>query len=174
MKKALAIAGLAALIAGVSCSSEIKGRPAINENASMADVCDIGSMGYCSVNQFMYADSDSVTELTPETFDSFVSNSELPVVTKFYAEWCGPCRTFKPVFEKVCAEYEGKLNCGAYNVDQDREIENGLSDRYGVDRIPTTGFFCNGESNKERWFIGGKPENVLRRIFDEFLKECGE
>jgi thioredoxin 1 len=170
MKKAIAIAGLAALIAGASCSSEIKGKPM--GNVSRTDICSVDGIGYCSPTQMMYADSESVEELTPENFDSTVLENKLPVVVKFYAEWCGPCRAFKPIFEKVCADYQGRLVCAAYNTDQDNEDE-GISDRYGITHIPTTGFFNDGEQQTKAWFEGGRPEQILRTLFDAFLKECG-
>ncbi|MDD4878229.1 MAG: thioredoxin domain-containing protein [Candidatus Nanoarchaeia archaeon] len=173
MKKAIAIAGLAALIAGASCFSETKGKPIINENASTNNACSVNGIGYCSPSQYMFAGSESVEELAPENFDSTVLENKLPVVVKFYAEWCPPCRNFKPIFEKVCAEYEGRLVCAAYNTDQENG-EGGIMGRYGVNRIPTTGFFNGGNAETERWFVGGKPENVLRTLFDEFLKGCRE
>lgn len=174
MKKLIAIAGLAALIAGTSCSSEIKGRPIIRDYAHSNNVCSVNEIGYCSINQFMYADSESVQELTPENFDSAVLENKLPVVVKFYAEWCGPCRAYKPIFEKVCADYEGRLVCAAYNTDQDRENENGISGRYEVTGIPATRFFDAGTEIEKRRFSGGRPESILRSFFDAFLLECGE
>jgi len=171
--KALKYLGLAALIAGISCSSENKGQVATGKSLTGNGVCSVDSIGYCTPNQRMYADSESVTELTSDTFDSVALENKLPVVVKFYADWCGPCRTYKPIFEKVCAEYEGKLVCAAYNTDQDNGIENSISGRYGVTGIPATRFFHEGAELDKKRVSGGRPDIILRSLFDEFLKECG-
>lgn len=172
MKKT--IAGLAALLASVSCSAEIKSNPPVSGYSGIYGVCSIDSTEACTPNYRLYSDSESVTELNPETFDSVVLENKLPVVVDFYAEWCAPCMHFKPIFEKVCAEYGGRLVCSAYNVDQDEENINSIHYRYGVTGIPATRFFNDGTELEKQRIAGGRPESILRSIFDAFLKECGE
>src|SRR5688572_9112959 len=43
--------------------------------------------------------------LTSAHFDTFIQRNELPVAVDFWAEWCGPCKMFAPVFEQVAAEH---------------------------------------------------------------------
>lgn len=170
MKKV--VAGLAALIAINSCSTEIKSNLSASEYSNTDGVCSIDSKGYCSLPEMMYADSESVEELMPETFDSVVLENKLPVVVEFYAEWCAPCMHFKPIFEKVCAEYEGRIVCTAYNTDQDNGIENSISGRYDVIGIPATRFFHDGAELEKNRFSAGRPEIILRSMFNAFLKDC--
>ncbi|MFA5887994.1 MAG: thioredoxin domain-containing protein [Candidatus Nanoarchaeia archaeon] len=172
MKKTIAIAGLAALIAGTSCSSDISGNIKKGEYIDQNSICSVDNPRNCSQNQKMYSESESVTELTPENFDATVLENKLPVVTEFYAYWCAPCMAYKSIFEKVCAEYEGRLVCAAYNIDQDDEI-NAVHDRYGVEGIPATRFFNDGMELEKQRFTGGRPKVVLRSIFNAFLEECG-
>lgn len=40
-----------------------------------------------------------------------------PVVVDFSATWCGPCKAFKPVFEKMAEKYNGKVEFIAVDVD---------------------------------------------------------
>ena len=55
----------------------------------------------------------SVIELTKENFQTVVEESDILLVD-FWAQWCGPCRRFAPVFEAAAAKHEnitfGKLN----------------------------------------------------------------
>ncbi|HII16223.1 MAG TPA: thioredoxin fold domain-containing protein [Nanoarchaeota archaeon] len=81
-----------------------------------------------------------VTQATPETFDSLVLESSLPVVVDFWAPWCGYCTRFKPVFDQACEEYKGKMNFVAFNTDLDDSVWS----RYGMEGIPTQIAFNDG------------------------------
>ncbi len=70
-------------------------------------------------------------ELTSENFESVVDGSGL-VLVDFWAAWCGPCRMFAPVFERVSERYPdavfGKV---------DTEAQPGLAGSFGISSIPT-------------------------------------
>jgi thioredoxin 1 len=62
----------------------------------------------------------------------YLAGSEKPVLIKFGAEWCGPCKAMEPILSSVSQEYADDLDVIEYNVDADQEIASA----YGVASIP--------------------------------------
>ncbi|OHB21495.1 MAG: thioredoxin [Parcubacteria group bacterium RIFCSPLOWO2_01_FULL_48_18] len=88
-------------------------------------------------------------EATDANFEELVSKSALPVVVDFWADWCGPCRIFGPVFEKVAAAHSDTIVFAKLNTD-----ENGATmDKYDVRGIPTAILFRNGKEEKRSGFM---------------------
>ncbi len=79
-------------------------------------------------------------EVTKNNIEELLS-SELPLMIDFWAEWCGPCRMISPVVEELAAEYNGKINIGKCNVDEEAEV----TERFKIRNIPTLLFFKGGE-----------------------------
>ena len=73
----------------------------------------------------------ATVELTAENFESAVSSEGL-VLIDFWAAWCGPCRMFGPVFERVSGKHSdavfGKV---------DAEAQPELAAAFGISSIPT-------------------------------------
>jgi thioredoxin 1 len=73
----------------------------------------------------------ATVELTRENFDSVVDGPGL-VLLDFWAGWCGPCRMFAPVFQRVSERYPdavfGKV---------DTEAQRELAGSFGISSIPT-------------------------------------
>jgi len=81
-----------------------------------------------------------VKKLTSENFDEFV-RGESKVVVDFWAEWCGPCQMFIPIFEKVASEMKDKAKFGKVDVDDAPE----LAQRFQIMSVPTILFFKDGQ-----------------------------
>jgi len=79
-------------------------------------------------------------EITDANFKEYL-NSDKPLVIDFWAEWCGPCRMISPIVDELYKEYDGKVNIGKVNVDENDEIPA----KYGIRNIPTLLFFKDGE-----------------------------
>jgi thioredoxin 1 len=76
--------------------------------------------------------------LTEETFEATVLGEGITIID-FWAEWCGPCKMFGPVFEKAS---EGHPSIKFAKVDT--EAEQGLAAALGIQSIPTLMLFRDG------------------------------
>ena len=59
-------------------------------------------------------------ELTKENFNEVVENNDF-VILDFWAPWCGPCKNFAPIFEKV-SEAHDDIVFGKINTEQEQEL----------------------------------------------------
>lgn len=117
--------------------------------------------------------ANSVEELRFDNFEQKVLQNPVPSAVEFYADWCGPCKEIRPIYEEACRELEGRIYCGAYNTGQ--ENEDGIS-VYGANTVPTIAFYCNGilESKMEGVLSGEEliSKDELKQKMEEFMERC--
>lgn len=75
------------------------------------------------------------------SFQEMVSESELPVLVDFYAEWCGPCHMMARILEQVNAQLSQRLKI----VKIDTEKYPDLATQYGIHALPTLVLFRQGQ-----------------------------
>ena len=83
----------------------------------------------------------SVTHLTEKNFESEVTNSNLPVLVDFWAEWCGPCRVIAPIIDEISKDLQGTLKVAKVNVDEAPD----LAAKFNIMSIPTMIVFKGGK-----------------------------
>lgn len=83
-----------------------------------------------------------VTHITGDNFEKEVEKYKGIVVADFWAEWCGPCKRYGPLFEEFAGENKDKAKFVKVNVEEAADV----AANFGVQSIPTTIFFKNGEA----------------------------
>jgi thioredoxin 1 len=104
----------------------------------------------------------AVIELNQQNFESTISGSPF-VVVDFWAPWCGPCRSFAPVFEKVSED-----NADIVFAKVNTEDEQDIAAQFQIRSIPTLMIF------RENIIIFSQPGALPENSFRELLTKAGE
>jgi thioredoxin len=104
-----------------------------------------------------------VHEVSAAAFDDDVLRSELPVVVDFWAPWCRPCKTIRPILEELERENAGRLGFVGLDIDSFPEV----AARYDVLSIPTVILFEGGEPRGT--IVGARPRSHFERWLAEVV-----
>lgn len=114
----------------------------------------------------MQTDTDTahgaIVAVDDATFDATVLRSERPWVVNFGAPWCPPCHALQPEYERLRAEYAGRLGFAKLNADESPRV----TAAYGVQGLPTLVFFSNGKMTT--YHVGPNPSR-LKDVLDRAL-----
>lgn len=107
--------------------------------------------------------SDAVKVVTDTSFDQDVLQASKPVLVDFWAEWCGPCRSFLPIFEEVAMLQGEKVIFAKINIDENPQTPA----KFGVMSIPTLILFKNGEVEEVK--VGSLSKAHLSAFVEKYL-----
>lgn len=101
-------------------------------------------------------------ELTEKNFSETIENNDI-VIIDFWAEWCGPCKAFGPIFEKVAKEYSD-ITFAKVNT----ETEQGLAGHFQIRSIPTLIIL------KEKVVVFNQAGALPEEAFADIIKQVKE
>ena len=105
--------------------------------------------------------SDQIVNLSDESFEKDVLQSDNPVLVDYWAEWCGPCKMIAPILDEVSSEYSDKLKIAKLDVDQNQTT----STKYGIRGIPTLMLFKEG--NIVATHVGALTKSQLTALIEK-------
>ncbi|MGM0615558.1 MAG: thioredoxin [Pseudomonadota bacterium] len=103
----------------------------------------------------------SQVDVTNANFEQEVINADQPVLLKFWAPWCGPCKVMAPVVDEVAEERGDGLKVVSINVDDAPEI----AAEQGVRGVPTVMLFKSG--TKVASLVGAQSKSQLNQFIEQ-------
>jgi thioredoxin 1 len=99
----------------------------------------------------------AVTPLTKDNINELIENNDILIID-FWAPWCGPCRSFKPIFE-AASERHDEIAFAACNTEEEGEV----AAMFQIRSIPTTVIF------REKVAVFGQPGMLPAEALDDLL-----
>ncbi len=104
-----------------------------------------------------------VIDVTDQTFEAEVLQSDKPAVIDFWAEWCAPCRQISPIIKDLAEQYGEQVKIVKMDIDSSPATPG----KYGVRAIPTILAFKGGEVVQQ--IQGLRPKGELEEMIQGLL-----
>lgn len=100
--------------------------------------------------------------LTEENIESTIDTNDI-VLIDFWAEWCGPCKTFGPIFEELSNKHTDIAFAKV-----DTEAEQSIAAQFGIQSIPTVAAF------REKVLVFSQPGAMPADAMDGLIGQLRE
>ena len=107
--------------------------------------------------------SELIKHVSDTSFENDVLKAGKPVLVDFWAEWCGPCKSFAPVLDEVAKEYQDRLTIAKLDIDSNPATPG----RYGIRGIPTVILYKDGQAAAQS--VGAMTKSKLTAFLDSNL-----
>ena len=104
-----------------------------------------------------------VMDVTDQTFEAEVLQSDKPAIIDFWAEWCAPCRQISPIIKEIAAEYGDRVKIVKMDIDSSPNTPG----QYGVRAIPTVLAFQGGQVVEQ--LQGARPKADFQAMADKLV-----
>lgn len=159
MKRLQLILTIAIVTAMMACAQKAHHQPsATTTEAASAEKVETTSVTAGKVNKIS---QDEFARLVADyNANEWKFNGKRPAIVDFNATWCGPCRRLAPILEELAAQYNGRIDFYAVDVDENPE----LAQAFGIQSIPMM-LFCPVD-NEPQGFTGLHPKEDIEEAID--------
>ena len=101
-------------------------------------------------------------EISSIALQQKINNGE-KLIVEFWADWCGPCKMMKPIFERVASTNTSEVQMYTLNIDMNKEVAMTL----GIRSIPTIKMFNSGQIVQTQ--VGVLNESQINGLVTELI-----
>lgn len=102
-----------------------------------------------------------IINATDASFETDVTNSDIPVLVDFWAPWCGPCKTMSPILAQLAEEFDGIAKIVKVDVDENFATAS----KFNIRNVPTLMVVSGGQVKATR------AGAVTKLVLAEFINK---